>query len=152
MSRYESQVKTIYAAQANVYARLSDLSQLQTMKDLLTPEQKSMIKDKFDEVSKGKVTISDIAFTEDTASCTLQGMPVCVRIIDREPIKTIKFAADKSPVAATLWIQLIGIAPYETKVKVTLDVDIPFFLKPMVGSKLDGVADQIAEALTRIPY
>ena len=79
-------------------------------------------------------------------------MPVCVRIIDREPIKTIKFAADKSPVAATLWIQLIGTAPYETKVKVTLDVDIPFFLKPMVGSKLDGVADQIAEALTRIPY
>lgn len=152
MSRYESQVKTIYAAQPSVYARLSDLSQLQTMKDNLTPEQKDMIKAKFDEVSKGKVTVSDLAFTQDTASCTLQGMPISVKIIDREPMKTIKFSADNSPVAATLWIQLIGTGPYETKAKVTLDVDIPFFLKPMVGSKLDGVADQIAEGLTRIPY
>lgn len=152
MSRYESQVKTIYAAQPSVYARLSDLSQLQTMKDNLTPEQKEMIKAKFDEVSKGKVTVSDLAFTQDTASCTLQGMPISVKIVDREPMKTIKFSADNSPVAATLWIQLIGTGPYETKAKVTLDVDIPFFLKPMVGSKLDGVADQIAEGLTRIPY
>lgn len=152
MSRYESQVKTIYAAQPNVYARLSDLSQLQVMKDNLSPEQKAMIKEKFDEVSKGKVSVSDVAFTADTASCKLQGMPMCVRIIDREPMKTIKFTAENSPVAATLWIQLIGTGPYETKVKVTLDVDIPFFLKPMVGSKLDGAADQIAEGLTRIPY
>lgn len=152
MSRYESQVKTIYAAQPNVYARLSDLSQLQTMKDNLSPEQKEMIKKKFDEVSQGKVTVSDLAFTTDTASCKLMGMDVSVRIIEREPMKTIKFTAENSPVGATLWIQLIGTGPYETKTKVTLDVDIPFFLKPMVGSKLDGVADQIAEALTRIPY
>ena len=152
MSRYESQVKTIYATQPNVYARLSDLSQLQTLKDRLTDEQKAMLKAKFDEVSKGKVTVYDLAFTTDTASCTLQGMPVCVKIIEREPMKTIKFTAENSPVAATLWIQLIGTGPYETKTKVTLDVDIPFFLKPMVGSKLDGVADQIAEALTKIPY
>ena len=152
MSRYESQVKTIYAAQPNVYARLSDLSQLQTMKDNLSPEQKEMIKKKFDEVSQGKVTVSNLAFTTDTASCKLMGMDVSVRIIEREPMKTIKFTAENSPVGATLWIQLIGTGPYETKTKVTLDVDIPFFLKPMVGSKLDGVADQIAEALTRIPY
>ena len=152
MSRYESQIKTIYAAQPNVYARLSDLSQLQTMKDNLSPEQKEMIKKKFDEVSQGKVTVSDLAFTTDTASCKLMGMDVSVRIIEREPMKTIKFTAENSPVGATLWIQLIGTGPYETKTKVTLDVDIPFFLKPMVGSKLDGVADQIAETLTRIPY
>lgn len=152
MSRYESQVKTIYATQPNVFARLSDLSQLQALKDRLTDEQKAMLKAKFDEVSKGKVTVSDLVFTTDTASCTLQGMPVCIKIIEREPMKTIKFAAENSPVAATLWIQLIGTGPYETKTKVTLDVDIPFFLKPMVGSKLDGVADQIAEALTKIPY
>lgn len=152
MSRYESQVKTIYATQPNVYARLSDLSQLQAIKDRLTDEQKAMIKAKMDEATKGKVSVSGFAFTEDTASCNIQGMPLCIRIIDREPMKTIKFAAENSPVSATLWIQLIGTGPYETKAKVTLDVDIPFFLKPMVGKKLDGAADQIAEALTRIPY
>ena len=152
MSRYESQVKTINAAQPTVYARLSDLSQLQTLKDNLTPEQKEIIKTKFDEVSKGKVSITDLAFTTDTASCNIQGMPVCVRIIEREPMKTIKFAVENAPISATLWIQLIGTGPYETKAKVTVDIDIPFFLKPMVGSKLEGVAVQIADGLTRIPY
>jgi len=152
VSRYESQVKTIYAAQDNVYARLSDLSQLQIMKDNLTDEQKELLKAKFDEASKGKVSVSNIEFTSDTASCQIQGMPVCVRIIDREPSKTVKFTAENSPINATLWVQLIGTAPYETKAKVTIDIDIPFFLKPMVGSKLDGIADQIAEGLTKIPY
>lgn len=152
MSRYESQVKIIPASQPSVYARLSDLSQLQVMKDNLSEEQKALLKAKFDEVSKGKVSVSNLAFTTDTASCTIQGMNVAVRIIDREPMKTIKFKAENSPIGATLWIQLIGTAPYETKTRVTLDVDIPFFLKPMVGSKLDGVADQIATALTKIPY
>jgi len=152
MSRYESQVKTINAAQPNVYARLSDLSQLQVMKDNLTPEQKAMLKAKFEEASQGKISVSNVSFTTDTANATIQGMPVCVRIIDREPMKTVKFAAENSPINATLWIQLIGTGPYETKAKVTVDIDIPFFLKPMVGSKLEGVADQIAEGLTKIPY
>lgn len=152
MSRYESQVKTIYASQTNVYNRLSDLSQLETLKSRLTDEQKAMIKEKFDEVSKGKVTVTDIAFTQDTASCKIQGMPLCVRIIDREELKTVKFAAENSPVPVTMWIQLIGTSPYETKAKVTIDIDVPFYLKPMIGSKLDGLADKVAEALTRIPY
>ena len=152
MSRYESKVQIIRANQQSVYARLSDLSQLQVMKDSLTAEQKDMIKAKFDEVSNGKVAVSNLAFTADTASCNIQGMPFTVRIIEREEPKLIKFTAENSPVPATLWIQLLQAAPYETKVKVTIDVDIPFFLKPMVGSKLDGIADQIAEGLTKIPY
>ena len=41
---------------------------------------------------------------------------------------------------------------YQTKIRVTMDVDIPFYLRPMVGNKLEGAADMIAEALTQIPY
>lgn len=153
MSKYQSEVKIINASQLQVWQRISDLSAYQTMKEMMPAEQKEMIKAKLAEQADGKVQVSNLCFTQDTASCKISGMDVTFRIIEREdPMKCVKFVADNSPIAATLWIQLLPKAAYETKCRVTLDVDIPFFLKPMVGKKLDGAADQLAEMLTKIPY
>lgn len=152
MAKYESKVKEVNALQANVYNRLSDLSQLQAIKDNMPAEVKEQIKAKMNEETGGKLALSNFNFTTDTASFKASGMDVCIRIIDREPTKCVKFTADNSPIAFTLWIQMLPAGPYTTKIRVTLDVDIPFYLRPMIGSKLDGAADQIAEMLTRIPY
>lgn len=152
MARYESQVKTIVAAQENVYKRIADLSELQTIKDNMPLEVKQQIKEKIKEAGQGKVEISNFHFDTDTASFSVMNMPMCIRIIEREPMKTVKFAAEQSPVDVTLWVQLIGKGPYDTRMKVTLDVDLPFYLKPMVGNKLEGAADQIADMLAKIPY
>lgn len=153
MSRYVSEVKTINAAQTNVWARLSDFSELQTLKDNMPAEMKEKIRQKMNNETQGKVTVSNLQFTADTASFEVQGMPIVIRIIDREePMKCVKYKAENAPVDATLWVQLIGTAPYETKMKVTVDVDVPFFLKPMIGGKLEKIAEAIADGLTRIPY
>lgn len=153
MSRYQSEVKIINAAQLQVWQRISDLSAYQTMKEMMPAEQKEMIKAKLAEEGKGKIQVSDLNFTQDTASCKISGMDVTFRIVEREdPMKCVKYVAENSPIPATLWVQLLPKAPYETKCRVTLEVDIPFFLKPMVGKKLDGAADQLAEMLTKIPY
>lgn len=153
MSRYTSDIKIINAAQYAVWNRISNLAQFQTMKDNMPAEVKAEIKAKINEKAEGKASFSNFSFTEDTANFSVQGMPVTIRIVEREePMKCVKFKADNSPVDVTLWIQLLPQSPYETKCKVTVDIDIPFFLKPMVGKKLDGAADQIAELLTKIPY
>jgi len=152
MAKYESQVKEVNALQENVYNRLADLSQLQAMKDNMPAEIKEQIKAKMNEETGGKLQLSNFRFDTDTANFKASGMDVCIRIIDRDPIKCVKFSADNSPVAFTLWIQMLPAGPYTTKIRVTLDIDIPFYLRPMIGSKLDGAADQIAEMLTRIPY
>lgn len=153
MSRYTSDIKIINAAQYAVWNRISNLAQFQTLKDNMPAEAKAEIKAKINAQTEGKASFSNFSFTEDTASFSVQGMPVTIRIIDREePMKCVKFTADNSPVDFTLWIQLLPQSPYETKCKVTLDLDIPFYLKPLVGKKLDGAADQIAEMLTKIPY
>ena len=153
MAKYQSEVKIINASQYQVWNRISDLSQFQTMKDNMTDEQKAMIKGKLAEQGGGKFTLSDFSFTRDTALFKVNGMQIGIGIVDREePMKCVKYAADQSPVEITLWIQLLPNAPYETRCRVTIDVDIPFYLKPMVGKKLDGVADQLADMLTRIPY
>lgn len=153
MSKYQSEVKIIHASQYQVWNRISDLSQFQVMKDNMSPEQKAMIKAKIAEQADGKFTLSDFSFTRDTALFKVSGMQMGIGVVSREePMKCIKFAADQSPVDATLWIQLLPNAPYETRCRVTVEVDIPFWLKPMVGKKLDGVADQLADMLTKIPY
>jgi len=152
MARYESQVKEVNALQESVYNRLSDLSQLQAMKDNMPQEMKEQIKAKMNEETGGKLQLSNFSFTTDAANFKASGMDVCIRIIEREPVKCVKFSADNSPVAFTIWIQMLPAGPYTTKIRVTLDVDIPFYLRPMIGGKLDGAADQIAEMLTKIPY
>ena len=153
MAKYQSEVKIINASQYQVWNRISDLSQFQTMKDNMSDEQKAMIKAKLAEQGGGKFTLSDFSFTRDTALFKVNGMQIGIGIIDREePMKCVKYAADQSPVEITLWIQLLPNAPYETRCRVTIDIDIPFYLKPMIGKKLDGVADQLADMLTRIPY
>lgn len=152
MAKYESEVKEVNALQENVYNRLSDLSQLQVMKDNMPAELKEQIKAKMAEQGGGKFQVSNFRFDQDTARFSVSGMDVCIRIVDREPVKCVKFCADNSPIPCTIWIQMLPKGPYQTKIRVTLDVDIPFYLKPLIGNKLDGAADQIAEALTRIPY
>lgn len=152
MARYESKIKEVNALQENVYRRLSDLSQLQVLKDNMPAEVKAQIKAKLQEESKGKLELSNLTFDQDSAHFMVNGMTAGVRIIEREEPKCVKFSADNSPIDFTIWIQMLPLAAYQTKIKVTVDVDIPFFLRPMVGNKLESVAEQIAEALTRIPY
>lgn len=153
MSKYQSEVKVIPASQQQVWARISDLGQFQYMKDNMSPEAKAAIKAKIAAEAGDKVQLSDFSFSHDTALFKVNGMQIGLGIVDREePMKCVKFKTDQAPVEATVWIQLLPKAPYETKCRVTFEIDIPFFLKPMVGKKLDGLADQLAEMLTKIPY
>ncbi len=75
-----------------------------------------------------------------------------LRIVDREPFKTIKFTGEgNSPMEFFLWIQLKMVAPYDTRMKLTLKANMNFMVKMLLGTKLkeglDAFADQIASAL-----
>jgi hypothetical protein len=77
-----------------------------------------------------------------------------LRIIEREPFKTLKVTGDgKIPFEFFVWIQLKQVAPYDTRMKITLKADLNFMMKTMLGSKLqqgvDAIADQIAAAFNR---
>ena len=153
MSKYQSEVKIINASQYQVWNRISDLGQFQVMKDNMPAEAKAQLKAKIEEQGGGKLTVSDFSFTRDTALFKVNGMQIGIGIVSREEhMKCVKFQSDQSPVEMTLWIQLLPKEAYQTKCRVTLEIDLPFYLKPLVGKKLDGAADQLAEMLTKIPY
>ena len=136
MATFESPITTIPASQEAVYNKFSNLSNLEAVKDRI-PQDK----------------IKDFQFDND--SCSFSVSPIGtlgLRIIDREPMKTIKFESEKSPIAFNLWIQLIGTAPNETKAKLTIKAELNPFIKGMVSKPLQDALNKMADMMTMLPY
>lgn len=92
MTKFESTVKVIPYSQERVYEKLSDLSNLEALKDRL-PEDK----------------VKDISFDSDTLSFSVAPVgQLTLKIVEREPNKCIKFETTNSPLPFNLWIQLVA--------------------------------------------
>lgn len=133
MNTYESKQKQLFVSQIEAYNKLSDLKNIEPYVSAI----KQQFKDK----------IQDISIDSNYISLSVENINVVFKIIDREEYKTIKFAVDNIPLSANMWIQLKEISEMETRMKLTIKADIPFFLKPMVGDKLEKGIDEIANAI-----
>ena len=95
-------------------------------------------------------------FESDGDSCRFQiaGMGLAeIRIIDREPHKTIKIVSSgKLPVEIVFWIQLLPVTAYETKLRLTLDADMGMMIKMVVNKKLEEGINRLADMLAGLPY
>jgi hypothetical protein len=131
MTKYESKITTVTKPQSEIYAQLADLRNLEKFKAAI-PEQ----------------YLSEMICEEDFVSAKIPNFGNAVlRIIDREVDKTIKFALENLPIQANLWVQLKEVEPLNTKIKLTIHAEIPFFLKPMIGNKLQDGIDKMADTL-----
>lgn len=136
MATFESPVKTIAASQEAVYTKFSNLTNLAAIKDRI-PQDK----------------IKDFEFDNDSVCFSVSPIGTLgMRIIERDPMKTIKFQSEKSPIQFNLWIQLISTGPYETKVKLTLKAELSMFIKPMVSKPLQDALNKMADMMTMLPY
>jgi len=136
MTEFVSEVKQIPYNDDRIFAMLSDLSNLERVKDRI-PQDK--IKE----------------FTFDSDSCSLAVDPVgniTFQIVEREPNKTIKFTTTNSPVPLHLWIQLKQVEENDTRMKLTVRADLNAFLKPMVSKPLQDAIDKISTILAGLPY
>ena len=139
MSDYVSNIKTIAAPRSRVYDRLSNLGGLASIQDRL-PEE-----------AREKISIE--AIDNDSCAFVIPGAGrLVLRIVERSPEETIKLATDQSPIDLTIWIQLLEPAPGDTRLRLTLRADLNFFLKKMIGGKLQEGVDKLADMLAMIPY
>lgn len=100
----------------------------------------------FSPMLEGKV--EDWTADEDTCSFKVKGMKVKLRIIERIDNEVVKIAGDEgSPMEFNFWIQLKSVAPYDTRLRLVLRVELNMMMKMMVGGKLQGAIDQIAEQI-----
>ena len=131
MANFESSVKVIPYSQERVYAKLSDLSNLESVKDRL-PEDK----------------IQDLSFDSDTLGFSVSPVgQLTLQIVER-----IKLATTNSPLPFNMWIQLVSTAEEECKLKVTISMDINPFMKAMVQKPLQDGLEKMVEMLSMINY
>ncbi|GAB6865724.1 polyketide cyclase [Bacteroides acidifaciens] len=136
MGNFESSVKVIPYSQERVYNKLSDLSNLEAIKDRL-PQDK----------------VQDLSFDSDTLSFSVPPVgQLTLQIVEREPCKCIKLATANSPIPFNMWIQLVATGEEECKVKVTIRIDINPFMKAMVQKPLQDGLEKMVEMLAAINY
>ena len=136
MSKYESSIKTVPYPQEAVYRNISDLSNLARIRDRV-PNDK----------------IQEFTFDQDSVSVSVPPVgQITLRIVEREEPKCIKFEAVQSPLPFKLWVQILPIDEQTSKMKVTVDADIPMMLKPMVSGPLNDGVEKVADALALIDY
>lgn len=152
MAKYESQIKQVPYAQSSVYAKVSDLTNLEVIKKRIDDPniQAQIPADKKDEVRRA---IEQLEFTTDTLSGPVGPIgSVAVKIVEREPEKCVKFASTNSPVSFKLWIQILPTSDTTSKIKVTIDADLNFFMKQVLDKPLKQGVDKFADMLAMIPY
>ena len=136
MTKFESSVKQIPYPIEDVYRNISDLSNLERVRDRV-PQDK----------------LQDFQFDSDSVQVSVSPVgTIKLRICEREENKCVKFETEQSPMPFNLWIQVLPVTATESKMKVTVKADIPFMLKGMVSGPLQDGVEKIADALSQIPF
>ena len=126
----------IAASQSSVYRMLSDMNNVALIQDQIPADQ-----------------VKDLKFDANSVSCNVSPVgTVSLSIIDREPEKCIKFTTTQSPMAMTMWIQIVSTGDNSCKIRLTLEADINPFIAKKVEKPLKDGLEKIADTLTVIPY
>jgi hypothetical protein len=135
-SKFESSVKQIPYSQQAVYNNISDLRNLEKVRDRV-PEDK----------------VQDFSFDQDTVSLNVAPVgELKLRICDREEPKCVKFETVQSPVPFNVWVQVLPVDENSSKMKVTVKAELNPFIKSMVEKPLQEGVEKIADALAMVHY
>lgn len=127
MEKYESKQQQIRRSAEQIYTALASFNNL-------TP----VVQDKVEEWQAD----------DDVCSFKVKGMSLRLKMVEREPFKTIKIQGDEgTPMDFTFWLQLKEVAPYDTRMRIVLHADLNMMMRMMIGKKLQGAVDQMAEAV-----
>ena len=136
MSTFESSIRQIPYKQEAVFNILSDLSNIERIKDKLPKEK-----------------LEQMTFDSDSISVSVNPVgQIKLRIVEREAPKCIKFETADSPVPFNLWIQIVPSGDNASKMKLTIKAELNPFIKGMVKKPLMEGLEKIADLLQVIRY
>ena len=133
MAKYTGKPFRVNMANAALFERVSNLSDLQSRMESLPEELRAKM---------GTVNFPDA----DTLAFTAPGVgEMKFRIVERTAPKRVKFLADTGMIPINVFIDLTEAGADATDVTATIDADIPMMLRPLVGPKLQEAADKFGE-------
>jgi carbon monoxide dehydrogenase subunit G len=132
-TKFESRIGTIQSSDEKIYNFLSNFNNFKNF----IPSDK----------------VEKFESSEDHCKFSVPGIgDVGLRIVDREPYKTIKVSGDgMSNQKFFLWIQLKQITETDTKIKLTMQADLNPMLKMMVSKPLQEFLNKLVDAMEKIP-
>ena len=130
MQEYTSKQQQILRPAAEIYAAISRF-------DRLTPA----LADRVEEWQAD----------EEHCSFKAKGFTVKLRMAERVEPKHVKIVGDEGgvPIDFAFWIQLHKVSDADTRLRLVLHAELNMMMKMMIGSKLQGALDQIAEGLAK---
>lgn len=145
-SKYVSDVKIIPHNIEVIFNHLSDFTNLSKY---FNEELLGAITDKIPQVN-----IRDFQADRDSCSFEISGIGHAeIRVVERNPFSMIKVEGQGNlPVELKFWIQLLPLDSVQTKLRLTLHAGMGMMIKMMVGNKLEKGINQLADALTLLPY
>lgn len=162
MNKYESSVKTVLAPVEKVYARLSDLTSLQVLKERVDdPRFEEIINTQVpadkrptpEQMEKLRNNVRNLELTQDTMSGHIGPLgDITLKVVERAEPKLVKMELEGAPIAVTMWIQMLPSDENTSRLKVTLGAELNFFIRKMIESKLEKAPEGLAQFLSQIPY
>ena len=135
-TKFESSIRQIDYPQQNVYNMLSDLGNLDKVKDRVPADK-----------------IQDFSFDSDSLSVKVAPVgAITLRIVDREEPKCIKFETSESPMPFNFWIQILPVSDTVCKMKLTIRSEVNPLLVSMIKKPLQEGLEKIADVLQMINY
>lgn len=136
MATFSSKPATVNQAAATIYEKYSDLSNLQAALDRMPDDQRAKI--------------GDVKLTKDALTIqTPQVGQITFAVAERTP-ERITLQAQGAPVPMKLAINIKAIDAATSEVSTEMDVNIPPFLKAMVGGAMQKAVDQFGELMVKL--
>ena len=135
MATFESSIRQIDYPQERVYALLSDMNNIDKVKDRI-PEDKA----------------NGLTFDANSIGINTPMGAVKLVIVECEAPKCIKFETAESPLPFNFWIQILPVSETTSKMKLTIKAELNPFIKGMVSKPLTEGIEKIADALQAIHY
>ena len=136
-TKYESKIVSCASSVGAVYKVCSDLRFLERAREFI-PEDK----------------IRELETDEEFLRFKVDGLgpKIGVRIIAKEENDYIKYGIENAPVDGNFWIQMKSVDEHETRIRLTLKVDLPLMFKMMVDKKIQPAIDQAADMISKFPF
>ena len=135
MEQIHSSEKEITAPQRVVFDVLSNVDNLTRLKERI-PEDK----------------LQDVVIGEDSISYKSPMGMVTLKMVEKEPNKTIKYSTVQSPLPFDMWVQLLPVTGSQCKMRVTVGLNMNSFMMAMVRKPLTDAVEKIAGLLVQVPY
>lgn len=137
MGKFESSEKVIPYSQERVYNKLSDLNNLEEIKDQLP-----------------KDNMEDLVFDSDSMS--FKAPPpfgdFSIQVVERKPFELIKFQTVVSPIPMNLTIRIVPLGGEECEMKLILDISLNPIMRGMIARPLQDGMEKIANLLANTAY